>query len=171
MTSLVYFKPEYSSLTTIHPIYVTAGSNPYEVAKAIVQVRMLSGRYRTENLARHWSSNKEGYCSGAQCPQICETLEHILLWCPSYSSTRKKLVTLWLSTPSPCVTSLVTSILSGPSHSLMQFLLDASSHPLVIRLAQDLGSEVLRVIFHLTRTWCYAVHRHRAKLLGRWHAL
>ena len=132
---------------------------------------MLSGRYRTEYLARHWSSNKEGYCLGPQCYQICESLEHILLWCPSYSSTRKKLVTLWHSNSSPCVTSPVTTILNGPSFSHMQFLLDASSHPLVIRLAQDLGSEVLKTIFHLTRTWCFSVHRHRAKLLVRWCAL
>jgi len=83
LTSLIYFKPEYSSLTKPHPIYLTAGSKPYEVAKAVVQVRMLSGRYRTENLAKHWSTNKEGYYLGAICHQICESLEHILLWCPS----------------------------------------------------------------------------------------
>ena len=34
LTSLVYLKPEYSSLTSPHPIYLTAGSNPYEVSKA-----------------------------------------------------------------------------------------------------------------------------------------
>ena len=168
LTSLVYFKPEYSSLAAPHPIYLTAGSNPYEVAKAVVQGRMLSGRYRTEQMARHWSSNKEGYCKGTMCSQICETLEHILLWCPSYSSTRVKLVSLWHSTAIPLVSSLVTSILNGPSLSIMQFLLDASSHPQVIRLTQNFGSEVLKTIFHLTRTWCYAVHRHRAILLGRW---
>ena len=152
----------------IHPIYLTAGSNPYEVAKAVVQGRMLSGRYRTEQLARHWSSNREGYCQGVMCDQICETLEHILLWCPSYSLTREKIVSLWLSNTIPFVSSLVTSILNGSSISIVQFLLDASSHPLVISLAQNLGSEVLKTIFHLTRTWCYAVHRHRAILLGRW---
>ena len=132
---------------------------------------MLSGCYRTETLARHWSNNKEGYSLGALRPQICESLEHILLWCPSYNSTREKLVTLWVSNSSPYVTSLDTTILNGPGLSLMQFLLDASSHPIVIRLAQDLGSEELKTIFHLTRTWCYAVHRHRAKLLGGWCAL
>ena len=103
LTSLVYFKPEYSSLAAPHPIYLTAGSNPYEVAKAVVQGRMLSGRYRTEQMARHWSGNKEGYCKGTMCSQICETLEHILLWCPSYSSTRVKLVFFWLSTTIPLV--------------------------------------------------------------------
>ena len=44
LTSLLYFKPQFHSLLFPHPIYWTAGSNPYEVAKAVVQGKMLSGR-------------------------------------------------------------------------------------------------------------------------------
>jgi hypothetical protein len=43
LSSLVYFKPEFMSLTKPHPIWTTAGSNPYEVSKAIQQARFLSG--------------------------------------------------------------------------------------------------------------------------------
>ena len=50
MTSLLYFKPDYMSLARPHPIWWTAGSNPYEVSKAVIQCRMLSGRYRTRLL-------------------------------------------------------------------------------------------------------------------------
>ena len=59
---LSFFKPEFHSLQHPHPILWTAYPNPYEVAKAVVQCRMLSGRYRTELLAKHWSSNKHGFC-------------------------------------------------------------------------------------------------------------
>ena len=53
LDSLIHFKPHFHSLSSPHPIFWTAGPNPYEVSKAIVQGRMLSGRYRTELLAKH----------------------------------------------------------------------------------------------------------------------
>ena len=62
LPSLKYFHPHYYSLSSPHPLWTTAGSSPYEVKKAVVQARMLSGRYRTEMLRRHWSENKEGHC-------------------------------------------------------------------------------------------------------------
>jgi hypothetical protein len=136
LTSLAYFRPEFHSLLHPHPILWTAGPNPYEVSKAVVQCRMLSGRYRTELLARHWSSNKQGFCQAPSCTEICETLEHILLWCPSYQSTRENLMKLWLQFPNPIITQLTRSILESPPNILMQFILDASTHPHVIRLAQ-----------------------------------
>ena len=85
LDSLSFFKPEFHSLAHPHPILWTAGPNPYEVAKAVVQCKMLSGRYRTELLARHWSSNKNGFCLSPSCTaaQVQESLKHILLWCPS----------------------------------------------------------------------------------------
>ena len=45
LTSLLYFKPIYMSLARPHAIWWTAGGNPYEVSKAVIQYRMLSGRY------------------------------------------------------------------------------------------------------------------------------
>ena len=44
LSSLLYFKPEYMSLSKPHPIWTTAGSNPHEVSKAVQQARFLSGR-------------------------------------------------------------------------------------------------------------------------------
>ena len=125
LLSITYFKPEFHSLVQPHPILWTAGPNPYEVSKAIIQRRMLSGRYRTELLARHWSRNRNGYClSSSLCNSTQETLEHILLWCPAYHNLRERLMNLWLSNPYPHI--------------------------------------------YLTRTWCFSIHRERAKILGRW---
>ena len=50
LLSLKYFKPEYMSLQKPHPIWTTCGNNSYEVAKAIIQAKFLSGRYRSESL-------------------------------------------------------------------------------------------------------------------------
>ena len=146
----------------------SADSNPYDVTKAITQCRMLSGRYRTELLARHWSSNKSGYCLAPTCIQIHEDLAHILISCPSYQISRLKLRRLWLSCKTKLILELLTSLLIGPDTELIQFILDPSVHPHVISLSQIYGSDIIRTVFHLTRTWCYTLHRERAKLLGRW---
>ena len=166
--SLAYFKPEFHSLRKPHPIFWTAGPNPYEVSKAIVQCKMLSGRYRTELLTSHWSKNKLGFCLTSTCTCIKESIEHILLWCPSYQPVRDKLKNLWLSCTHPLITDLLRTVLNGPALDLVQFILDASVHPKVITLGQNFGDEPVKIIFHLTRTWCFALHKERAKILQRW---
>ena len=154
-----------------HPIYGTAGSNPYEVAKAVVQGRMLSGRYRTELLTRHWSSNQLGFCKGIFCNQVPESLEHILLWCPSYNQIRAQTVRLWVNNQDPYVYRLIVNILGSSPSVLVKFILDASTNSQTIALVQVLGPEVLKIIFHLTRTWCFSIHRKRLSLLGRWYTV
>ena len=47
LPSLSMFRAECMSLANPHPIWTSAGSSPYEIRKATVQARMLSGRYRT----------------------------------------------------------------------------------------------------------------------------
>ena len=168
LDSLAFFRPEFHSLLQPHPILWTAGSNPYEVSKSIIQCKMLSGRYRTESLASHWSSNSPGYCLAPTCSQVTEDLEHVLLYCPSYQQSRDKLARLWRATKIPTILHLITSLLSESGTALLQFLLDPSTNPIVIRMYQDYGPEPLRIVFHLTRTWCFTIHKSRAKLLERW---
>jgi hypothetical protein len=93
LPSLRYFHPEFYSLSKPHPLWSTAGSSPYQVAKATIQAKMLSGRYRTERLMRFWSKNKEGLCLLPSCSELHlqEDLEHILVHC------RPKLLQVGLS--------------------------------------------------------------------------
>ena len=111
LPSLHYFKPEFMNLKTPHLIWRTAGSNPYEVSKAIQQARLLSGRYRTADLEKNWTSNREGLCQN--CLECAETVEHMLLSCTAYHETKKKLYSLWLSTSIPVVYALVLNALSS----------------------------------------------------------
>ena len=62
MSSLKYFNSDFASLTKPHPVISTPGSNPYEVNKGIVQLRMLSGRYRYDHLLRHFAPSNNGSC-------------------------------------------------------------------------------------------------------------
>ena len=117
---------------------------------------MLSGRYRTEALASHWSQNLLGFCLTGTCKEVNEDLHHILLVCPSYQHIRDRLKELWLQCAHPQLLHILISVLGGPSQDLLQFILDASVHPEVITLTQTYGDEILKIVFHLTRTWCFA---------------
>ena len=164
LPSLKFFKPEFCSLASPHPILWTPGANPYEVSKAVIQLKMLSGRYRTSVLTKHWDSDKTGLCPAPDCLDQ-ETIEHLLAICPFYDQCRARLKELWRNSKTPILNDLLKAVLAYPSHELVQFILDASVHPLIISYAQIYGNEILTEVFHLTRTWCYTLHRARLKLL------
>ena len=125
---------------------------------------MLSGRYRTSVLTKHWDSDKTGFCPAPDCSDQ-ETIEHFLAICPFYDQCRARLKELWKNSKTPILKDLLKAVLAYPSHELVQFILDASVHPLIISYAQIYGNEILTEVFHLTRTWCYTLHRARLKLL------
>ena len=169
LTSLTFFKPSFMSLNRIHPIWSTAGSSPSKVIMATIQARMVS-----EYLCRHWSKNVHGVCLlSVSCKSTIEDLPHILLDCPALQPTRDKMVsfTMDFCRKNPHLCQLILQYLS-PYHPLFcQFLLDCSVVPETILLTQIHGSETLNHLFHVTRTWCYTLHRERLKLLGRWNAV
>ena len=170
LPSLTYFHPQFMSLTKPHPLWVTAGSNPHEISKAVQQARFLSGRYRSFSLTRHWSvSNKEGFCLSPTCKNVRETTEHILVHCDAYLDCKRRLYALWLSTKTEGVLKLVLEALSSETSYLLQFILDCSVLPSVIRATQLFGQNILHELFYLTRSWCFSIHRQRMKMLGRWN--
>ena len=133
-----------------------------------MQARMLSGRYRTEKLRRHWSDNKEGHCLLPSCHLQCEDLPHILLVCPSLQEARDRVKSLWIDhlKDMPDIGNIVTKHMSNNDHHAVQLIVDPSVIPEVIRLTQEQGDIVLNTLFYLTRTFCYSVHVSRLKLLG-----
>ena len=173
LPSLNYFNPNYMSLAKPHPLLLTASSSPYEVIKATVQAKMLSGRYRTERLCRYWSQNTGGFCLVHTCKNlgISEDLPHILSNCPGLDKIRKTL-TIFTTTKSSGLPSEVKEFvrLYTMSHHplFVHFLLDCSQFPEVIASTQKYGPEILPKVFHITRTWCYSLHRERLKLLKKW---
>ena len=56
-------KPSFHSLAKPHPLWSSAGPNPYEEQKATIQANMLSGGYHSCWLSRHWSGDSSGTCS------------------------------------------------------------------------------------------------------------
>ena len=173
LPSLAFFRPQFYSLRKPHPIWLSAGSNPYEVEKAVCQAKMLSGRYRTCYLARHWSGNSAGHCSLPDCCQTptLGTLTHILTECKDLHTARLRVFSLWADFMQdrpiliPVIMKYTTT--SDPSE-LVQFLLDCTVLPDVIDLVQKLGKWVHDSLFYLTRTFCFSIHKTRLKLLGKW---
>ena len=170
LPSLEYFHPEYMSLRAPHPMFLAAHS-PFEVRKAIVVARMLSGRYRTDRLARHWSqTNPSGSCQLPGCTGTeLGDLPHILLYCPALKGTRSNLVSLWANfiAQRRYLYTLIRS-LTSQEKSFMQLLLDPSSIPSVILANKD-NSDVLSCCFYLSRTWVHSLHLQRRKLQKLWN--
>ena len=135
-----------------------------EVSKAIVKARMLSGRYRTESLCHYLSSNPPGWCLSGICHQTEEALEHILIECPAYSLTRRKLLSILLSEPYEAFSQLLRKTIFKESiEEQLHFLSVCSTVHYVIKATQVYG------LFHLTKTWCFSVHCDRLRILGRWN--
>ena len=170
LPSLKYFNASYMSLSSPHPSFVAA-SSPFEVRKAVVVARMISGRYRTDCLARHWSqSNPGGLCLLPGCTgDSSGNLEHILLYCPALQETRSNLTKLWYefmvqrSHLFPLVLDLTSK-----EESFMQLLMDPSSIP-AVRAANSMSSDVLSCCFYLSRTWVSSHHLRRTKLQKIWN--
>ena len=108
------------------------------------------------------------YCLSPTCSNEVESVEHILIHCRAYTECKRRLYSLWLSSPNPVVIKLVTEAFSEEIEYLLQFIIDCSVLPHVINAVQAQGPEILDDLFYLTRTWCYSIHRYRMKMLGRW---
>ena len=171
LKSLTFFHPNFMSLVAPHPIWSTAGNSPYKIAMATVQAKMLSGRYRSGALTRHWDSSP-GFCTlSTDCQGSLDDLLHILVQCPALQHVRSCLINFtnnFISTLPMCIRSLLRQKCDVSNPSFLPFILDCSTDPEVILLCQRTDYKVLEDLFSVTRTWTYVIHRERLRMLGRW---
>ena len=170
LTSIPFFKPEFMSLSSVHPIWTSCGSSSFESRKSVIACRMISGRYLTDKRQRHWTQNRAGYCLLPTCePGTDGSLEHILLHCSALAVTRAKLYKLCntVAQESNLLSTIITNILNSDNNKLkMQFILDSSILPSVIRITQFYGIQTRDRLLYLGRTWCYNIHRERMNQMG-----
>ena len=161
-------------MTSPHLLWTSAGSSPSRIAMATVQAQMISGRYWSESLCRHWSRNKMGFCLlSSNHREVIEDVTHILKDCDALQDTRLKLLSY---TRSYCqgiptyLSNLILSFMDFTSPNFCQFLLDCSVLPDVIRATQDYDAATIHHhTFMISRTWVYSLHKRRMTLLGRWN--
>ena len=159
------------SLSETHPIYSSCLGDPYQTSKAIVQAKMVSGRYPVEKLAAKFRNPNPSDvdCICKLCDMgLAETPCHTLLHCPglqaarniAVQATRAKLShSIYLSTK-------WEKVLASTDHTTTQFLLDPTSHNLVpeMRVCAKDKSDV-SLMFYVTRLWCYSIDRARRTIL------
>ena len=171
LKSLTYFKPDYMNITQIHPIFTYASNSPICVIKATITALMLSGRYRCGALTRHWDKHSNGICAlHPQCQEL-EDIPHILKQCKALSATRLKLsffTSEYVKQLHPELQDLILEYCRPDHPQFSYFILDCSTLPGVISIVQKLGKDILFHLFYFSRTWAYALHRERLKLLGLW---
>ena len=106
LPSLSFFKPHYMSLSCPHPLVTSCGSNPYEINKSIIQLKMLSGRYRSDKLLSHFHPTNSPKCQlSCDSPNSFGDLPHLLVHCSSLAHRRTVLFKYWdtiASTNPPC---------------------------------------------------------------------
>ena len=146
----------------------TAGTS-YEINKMVVQLHMLSGRFRIGTLLRHFSDEISGVCE--LCGSESEDIIHLLVpRCKALKDKRASLLEYSTSVlkDSPEAMILFNTHINSDETTMVQFLLDCSVIPAVIAAAQQ-DDEILKSLFKVTRSWCYKMHRARLQLLQRWH--
>ena len=171
LDSLYCFKPQFMSLSTPHPIITSCGSNPYEINKAVIQLKLLSGRYRSDTLLSHFHPSNSRTCQlNCDQPDAIGDVHHFLINCSALASRRSLLFEYWdtIAFNYPVCSPIISSIKLGPEKLLLQFFLDSSCFPEIIRLAQTHGKDLYNPLFKMSRTFCYSMHRERLKILNRW---
>ena len=164
LTSLKYFNILSCSVQKPHMIWACSMHHPFETAKSTIVAKMITGRYRTDMLKRHWSDNKEGYCMAYTCHKVKGDLAHMLIVCPALEHTREKIRTMWYikSSMLPSLQALILSVWKMSPELQVQFILDPMFFSEVVHLYQTFGYYVLHQLLYLTRT--YAFHMHKSKL-------
>ena len=170
--SLLHFRATHMSLSSTSPIWTSCYNLPYETKKATVQARMLSGRYRTCWLRRHWAEEDTGMCRVPGCTgDLPGTLLHMATGqCPGLAAITAVAAAHWTSflKVHPLLLPLIQVTINNSPEVFLSFLLDPSTQAPVIALAQEYGHDVVDQLCFMSRTWLYALHRERLKKLGYW---
>ena len=170
LTSLCYLRLSFLPLGQgAHPLWWTCSSSPSAVRSATVMAKMLSGRYRSCWLRRHWTQ-ESGACRLPGCGFLPGDVAHILSGeCPAlqpYLATTLQHLLDMLS-PNPHLLYPVMTALHGDRDAMTSFILDPSTDPYVIRLMQHYGRvPVLKPLFQVSRAWVWSAHRARMRMLG-----
>ena len=169
LPSLEFLRPAFLTLGHgTHPLWTTCSSSSTAVRAATVQARMLSGRYRTDWLRRHWT-RESGACRLPSCDSTKGDLPHLLSGaCPALAHSLARALLYWrkcLSSLPHLLPPVQAALLSSPE-AFTTFLLDPSTDPGVISLVQLHGPGVLEHYFRLSRSWIWAAHRRWLLLLG-----
>ena len=92
----------------------------------------------------------------------------MLLSCEGLRDSREAVLDLWRRKlePVPEIQALSKIYKTNEDNKHVQFLLDPSTLPEVIKLTQLRNLDAVNLIFYLTRTFCASLHKAKMKMLG-----
>ena len=161
--SLAFFKPHFMSLSKPHLLWTTCEGNSYELNKATVQAKYLSGRFCTEKLLSHFSATNSKFC------ELHPTKESVI-FCPKLQDCRVGIFKYWeqIAGNNQSASKILSDIQTSTPDLFLHFVLDCSVLPHVMEAAHIEGSTIYNILFKATRTFCYSMYRTRKKLLDQW---
>ena len=170
LVSLQYFSTTTLTLSCPHLIWTTATGSSFECRKATTWAKMASGRFRTEYLSRHWSTNQHGYCLAETCHKVVGDLEHLLLHCQALATERENLWKLFTkhSFEFPTLYQFLKKLEMSQPKVKLQFLMDPLAFQEVLDIFSFYGYKVVHLLYYLIRTYVYYIHRKKQILLGIW---
>ena len=168
LQSIKHFDVYLCNLSHPHWIWTTAGNSSYEVRKACILARMVSGRYRTDYFARHWTANKRGFCLVPDCVQQIGDLKHMLIECPALASARAKVIKLIIFKSSVLLPlrTFFESLFQSNSELQYQFILEQFSFDDIYFLCNLYGQTIFKSISYFVRTFAFTIHAERQKLMN-----
>ena len=137
-----------------------------------MQTRFLSGRAKVESLTKHWDkSHKDGFCLLCREIEPTEgTIEHLLLpgGCPRLIEARQSMISMMQSylVSRPYLFPIFQSLFGNDDLTTVQFLLDCSILPDIIKLNQESEDLILKDIFYLTRSYVFKIFVTQRRLLS-----
>ena len=155
----------------------TPSTPPVAVSKACVQACYLSGRARVEALSRHWDlDNKDGSC--LLCKSVKPTLgnlEHFLLsgGCPALVEAILTMLSFFQAymVSRPYLLPVLKACWDVDDTTTMQFLLDCSVLPIIIKFSQEAKNNIQEDLFYMTRSYIFKVQLTRRRLLENMKAV
>ena len=168
LQSIKHFDVYSCNLLQPHWIWVTSGNNSFEIRKASVLVRMMSGRYRTDYFARHWTMNKKGLCLITGCTQQIGDLQHLLIECSALASARSKAIELILNKSSMLLPLRIffESLFQSNAELQYLFFFQPFSFTYVNYLCNLYGQSIVKSISYYVRTYAFTIHAERQKLMS-----
>ena len=132
-----------------HPIWTSRQSSSSAVNAAVIQARLLSGRYRTDYLASKWTG-ESGCCTLPGCGAMPGDTVHLLSGqCPALRKFLASSLAHGLNTlgSHPLLLKAAENALMSSPEDWVQFILKPSANPAIIELRQKLGPQSIWPIF------------------------
>ena len=152
LLSLKYFKPEYMSLVKPHPLWLTCGSNPFEVNKAVIQ----AGCYLEDTTQICLPVTGQGIL-------MASVVDLKLAQCQALMEVRRKMMKLMyeVSEESPQLYHIISWVPSLPTGYIGSVLVGLLQFVHVANMCQKCGNKLKPRLFLISRNWCYSIHRRR----------